>query len=353
MLRPLTLALVALATLVCACSGTPQGDPAKPHHTDAGFRNRYLHAEKPSFWKWQWRRLIEGTPSSPERGYGFPVVKPDVRYLAGNRSAPTLTWFGHDTFLLQLGGQNLLTDPHFSERASPVSFAGPQRHTPSPMAISDLPAIDLVIISHNHYDHLDLETVKRLNAQAGGPPLFMVPLGLKQWFADQGVTHVKELDWWEQIAHKGLMLHLTPVQHWSKRTLWDTNATLWGSWVIEHPALRVFFGGDFGYSQDIADIARRFEGFDLALLPIGAYEPRWFMSLMHINPEEAVKVHQELRVRHSIGMHWGTFRLTDELLDEPPRKLSQALARAGLSDKDFSIMKHGETRALDDLIRRP
>jgi L-ascorbate metabolism protein UlaG (beta-lactamase superfamily) len=207
-----------------------------------------------------------------------------------------------------------------------------------------------VVISHNHYDHLDRDTVRRLNRQAGGPPTFFVPLALKAWFLEQGISNVTELDWWESRVHMGLTLHLAPVQHWSQRTPWDRDRTLWGAWVIEHPQMRLLFGGDFGYSQDIADLGTRFGSFDLAALPIGAYEPRWFMSIMHVNPEEAVRAHRDLNARYSVGMHWGTFRLTDERLDEPPRKLAEALSAAGIPPERFFLMKHGETRGLEFLL---
>lgn len=346
-LKPIGAVVLTLLTFLCTGCDSPQVQSnGKPHHTGLGFRNNYPHPDKPSFWKWQWTRWTQGVPSDPEAGYAFPMHRPDLVFLSANRTEPTLTWIGHATFLLQLGGVNILTDPHFTQRASPVSFAGPRRHTPLPLEIAELPPVDVVVISHNHYDHLDLPTVKALNRQAGNPPLFLVPLGQRAWFASQGITRVTELDWWESIAHQGLNFHLAPVQHWSKRTLWDTNETLWGSWVIEHSRMRVLFGGDFGYSKDLADIAKRFTRFDLALLPIGAYEPRWFMSIMHVNPKEAVQAHRDLKARHSIGMHWGTFRLTDETLDDPPKKLAEALSDAGLSRDDFSVMAHGETRRL-------
>jgi L-ascorbate metabolism protein UlaG (beta-lactamase superfamily) len=169
-------------------------------------------------------------------------------------------------------------------------------------------------------------------------------------FKAQGIENVTELDWWESADHMGLKFTLAPVQHWSSRTPWDRNKTLWGAWVVEHPHLRFFFGGDFGYSPDLADIGKRFGTIDLAALPIGAYEPRWFMSVMHANPDEAVRARQDLHARYAVAMHWGTFRLTDELLDEPPRKLADALAKSGVAPEQFFLMKHGETRKLDFLM---
>ena len=337
------------AMLLGAYDSNPHYIPAKSHHTREGFRNKYPVPERGSFWKWQWNRWTKGVPDNPKDGYAFALMQPDVAFLAGNRSEPTLTWIGHASFLVQVGGVNLLTDPMFSERASPVSFAGPKRYVEPPLDLRSLPHIDAVVISHNHYDHLDLPTVKRLNRQQGGAPRFFVPLGLKQWFGGNGIDNVTELDWWDNAELMGLKLTLTPVQHWSSRTPWDRDRTLWGSWVIEQAQVRLFFGGDFGYSPDLADIGRQFGHFDLAMLPIGCYEPRWFMRAMHVNPEEAVRAQQDLHARYAVAMHWGTFRLTDEVLDEPPRKLGEALKQAGVAPERFFVMRHGETRKLDFL----
>jgi N-acyl-phosphatidylethanolamine-hydrolysing phospholipase D len=340
-------------TLLLACVAAVRSNahynPAKAHHTAAGFRNNYPQPPRQSFWKWQWDRLTRGVADNPEGGYNFPLLKPDVAFLAQNRREPTLTWIGHASFLLQIGGVNVLTDPHLTARASPLSFAGPRRHVQPAFDFDTLPHADVVVISHNHYDHLDLETVSRLNRQIGGPPAFFVPLGLKAWFQAHGIDNVTELDWWDSADCLGLKLTLAPVQHWSSRTPWDRNKTLWGAWVVEHPRLRFFFGGDFGYSPDLADIGKRFGSIDLAALPIGAYEPRWFMRVMHANPEEAVRAQRDLNARYAVAMHWGTFRLTDELLDEPPKKLAEALSKAGVEPERFFLMKHGETRKLNFL----
>jgi N-acyl-phosphatidylethanolamine-hydrolysing phospholipase D len=347
--NPRLMLCAACAVVLGSCHGNPHYSPMKSHHTQDGFRNNYPTLERGSFWKWQWDRWTKGVPEDPKDGYAFASMKPDAAYLAANRSEPTLTWIGHATFLVQVGGVNLLTDPMFSERASPVSFAGPKRHVETPLDLGSLPHIDAVVVSHNHYDHLDLPTVKRLNAQQGGAPRFFVPLGLKQWFHSNGIDNVTELDWWDSAQHMGLILTLAPVQHWSSRTPWDRNRTLWGSWVIEQGHMRLFFGGDFGYSQDLADIGRHFGSIDFAMLPIGCYEPRWFMSVMHVNPEEAVRAQQDLHARYAVGMHWGTFRLTDEVLDEPPRKLAEALKQAGVAPERFFVMRHGQMRKLDFL----
>lgn len=336
--------LVVLMTEASANPVNPYYDPALPHTTPSGFRNNYPHDPPGNFWKWRWERFWAGVPKEPPGGYRPEVVAPDLAWLRANRAETAVTWIGHATLLVQMGGVNILTDPQFSERASPFPFLGPKRRVPPAIALPDLPRIDLVVISHSHYDHLDRASVRALNAQPGGPPLFLVPLGLKAWLADEGITHARELDWWRHHEAGGVTAHLVPVQHWSARTPWDRNRTLWGGWLVDHPRFRFLFSGDAGYSRDFQDIARRFPGIDLAALPIGSYEPRWFMKWAHVNPEEAVRAHLDLGARHSVAMHWGTFSLTDEPIDEPPRRLAEALARADVPSRRFFTLKFGETR---------
>lgn len=314
----------------------------KPHHTAKGFRNNYPHVH---------RGLKEFLSFAGEYSWGrsgrvaFQVVSNDPVWLRRNRSEPTLTWIGHDSFLLQLDGRNILTDPHFSRRASPVQFAGPERWVAPGLALADLPPIDMVFISHSHYDHLDENSVCEI-ARRHPHARFFVPLGLKAWFDAHGIDNTVEQDWWEQRHHDGFTLHAVPVQHFSGRTLLDRNRTLWCGWVIESSTRRVFFAGDSGYSADFEDIGARFPSMDLSLIPIGAYEPRWFMQAMHVNPEDAVKIHQDVRSQLSVAMHWGTFRLTLEPMDEPPRRLQAALTAAGIPPDQFIVMHHGETRQL-------
>jgi N-acyl-phosphatidylethanolamine-hydrolysing phospholipase D len=339
-------AVIVLSLIACAAN--PYFDPTKPHHTPQGFRNRYPHAEKGSFWKWKVEQWRDGSPSVPAAGWAFPVLRPDVTFIKSNRSVDTLTWIGHASFLLQLGGLNILIDPHLTERASPVSFAGPKRITPPALDFADLPHIDIVAVSHNHYDHMDEGTLVRLAAQPGGAPRYFVGLGLKQWFEARGIETAVELDWWDSRAVGGVTLHFVPTQHWSKRTLWDENQSLWGGWIIESSRFRFFHSGDAGYSRDFVDIRRRYEPIDLAALPVGGYAPRWFMQINHMDPDEAVAAHKDVGARFSAGMHWGTFvGLTDEPLDEPPKRLRQALDRERISPEQFFIMQHGETRLLE------
>jgi N-acyl-phosphatidylethanolamine-hydrolysing phospholipase D len=278
----------------------------------------------------------------------FPQAGNDPAALRANRTHPTLTWVGHSTFLLQVGGLNVLTDPHFTRRASPLGWAGPQRLAPLGLALHDLPPIDLIVISHNHYDHLDEGTVRWL-ARHHPQALFAAPLGLRRWLHRRGVQQAIELDWWEGHEAPSFTLTAVPAQHFSGRTPTDRNRTLWCGFVLETARRRIYFAGDTGHSQDFADIGARFAPVDLALIPIGAYEPRWFMRIIHVNPEEAVRIHRELGARQSVAMHWGTFRLTTEPLDEPPRRLEQALREAGIPLERFWVMAHGESRPVDVL----
>ena len=333
--------------LACGSFGFYAAAQSPPHHSPDGFRNNYPHPAKQSFWRWKWEQLREGVPQPPPGGWRFPHVKSDAAALRANTSRPTVTWIGHAAFLVQLAGRNVLLDPHFSERASPIAFAGPRRIVPLPIGIDELPRIDVVLVSHNHYDHLDLESVRRLATAPSGSPLFLVPLGLKAWFEEQGIQRVEELDWWQPREHAGLRFTLAPVQHWSKRTLWDTNRTLWGGWVVEGGGVRLIHTGDLGYSRDALDIGERLGPFDLALIPIGSYAPRWFMKTMHVDVPEAIQVRADLRAARAIGMHWGTFEsLTDEPMDEPPAELARRRAAAGLAPEAFDVMVIGETRPL-------
>ena len=341
---------VLVAVTASACQ-TPAANPAKPHHVPGGFRNNAPHVTHGFLGlpRWRWDQLTKGIPPRPEGGYRFPIARNDPAALRENRSRTTLTWIGHASFLLQVNGVNILTDPQFSERASPFSWIGPRRVTAPGLAPEALPPIEVVVISHNHYDHLDIDTVKFLHRRGapGKGPRFFVPLGLKAWFAKAGITDVVELDWWEKAEYRGLVFHSVPVQHFSARTLFDRNETLWTGWVVATSSWKFFFAGDAGYSRDFQEIARRLGPIDLAALPIGAYEPRWFMGAMHLNPEEAVRAYLELGSRTAVAMHWGTFDLTDEPPDEPPNRLGAALQKAGIPSERFFLMQHGETRTLD------
>ena len=329
---------------------------APSHHREGRFQNNYLDFEPKGLGKFIEWRFEAWRDDLPPPATPTARVEPDLDFIRRNAGAgasmtPAVTWIGHATTLVQVGGLNLLTDPIFSARASPLSFLGPRRAQPPGLSLAELPHIDAVLISHNHYDHLDEASVRALNAQRGGAPLFIVPLGLKAWMADVGVTNVAELDWWQAQSIGDVDVFLTPVQHWSGRSLTDRMETLWGGYAVFAPDFQLYFSGDSGYSKDFADTRERFAGrqqeggFDLALIAIGAYEPRWFMADQHIDPAQAVQAYRDLGAKRALGVHWGTFELSDEALDEPPRALAAALAKAGVATDDFVVLAIGETRS--------
>ena len=345
MFRITYVVLGVVSLILVGCAFSAADDPDKLHHAGDGFRNLHHDYEAPgfgTFLRWKWNQLWN--PVTGPEHYDFPLAPNTPAALQTNTTRPTLTWIGHATVLLQLAGRNILTDPHFTPRASPVSWAGPKRAVPPGLALDELPHIDVVVISHDHYDSLDAQSVRRLATREGGEgTLFLVPLGLKRWFAKQGIDNVVELDWWEHHVIHDLRITAVPVQHWSKRSLFGRNRTLWAGWTVSAPGFRFLFAGDSGYSPDFAEIGRRLGPFDLAAIPIGAYEPRWMMRPHHVNPEEAVQLHLDVRSRRSVAIHWGTFVLTDEPLDEPPKRLRDALHTRGVSEDEFLILRHGET----------
>src|ERR1700722_12135395 len=329
--------------------------PRKSHHTATGFRNNYIDSVTKSLGdvlRWQWRRIRDHLPPKPT--LPTPQVTADLDFIrrnavAGAAMQPAVTWIGHATMLVQASGLNVLTDPVFSARVSPVQFAGPSRAQPPGIELRDLPQIDVVVISHNHYDHLDRTSVATLANQAGGAPLFLVPLGLKSWLEQLGITRAIELDWWDSHALEGaaghpVNFHFTPAQHWSGRSLSDRNRTLWGGWAVLGADLHWFFSGDTGYSKDFTDTRERFAarqtlgqggGFDIALIAVGACLPRWFMKDQHVDLEEAVQIHLDLGAKRSVGVHWGTFALADDPLDQPLHELAGVRDTKGVAEEAF------------------
>jgi N-acyl-phosphatidylethanolamine-hydrolysing phospholipase D len=324
------------------------------------FRNNYIDSVTRSLGevlRWQWQRLRAGLPPKPT--LATPCQPADIEFLHRNSRASDMvasaTWIGHATVLMQAGGLNVLTDPIFSKRASPVSFAGPARFYPPALALGELPRIDVVVISHNHYDHLDRLSIIALSQQRGGSPLFLTPLGLKAWLAALGITNAVELNWGQHHVHAGVEFHCTPAQHWSGRSLSDRNKTLWCAWAVLSHDLHWFFTGDTGYSRDFADTRARFAarqspecggGFDLALVAIGACLPRWFMQPQHVDIPEALQLHLDLGAKRSLGIHWGTFSLADEPLDQPLHELDAARRAKGIDAEAFFIAPIGATRCI-------
>ena len=342
MTRAAALLLLALAAGGCAGVGGPFSG-APPHHRERGFANT-SPAYAPGA---MWGRLrffaarVLSTTFAP-RTADLPHVPSDLAAIRGNPGADTVTWVGHSTLLIQLDGVNILTDPHWGERASPVTFAGPKRVTPPGLAFDDLPPIHVVLISHDHYDHLDVGTVQRL--AAAHRPRFLVPLGLKAWFADLGITEVEELDWWQERRVRGLTLTCVPAQHFSGRTPWERNQRLWSGWAVAGRSKRLYFAGDTAYYEGLREIGARLGPFDLAAVPIGAYLPPEIMKPSHLSPEEALQALGDVRGRRFVPIHWGTFDLADEPLAEPPRRLEAEAARLGLGPDRVWILRHGETR---------
>jgi L-ascorbate metabolism protein UlaG (beta-lactamase superfamily) len=279
----------------------------------------------------KWRMTSKATPW-PEH----VEVASQVLPAAPTGDGVIATWVGQSTFLIRGRSATVLTDPVWSETAGPTSWLGPRRVARPAIDFDALPRVDLVLLSHDHYDHCDLVTLRRLALR--DKPLIVAPLGYRTLLSGAGFGRIVERDWWqENVPAPGLGVTLVPSRHWTRRTPFDTNRRLWGGYMLRIGGRSVYFTGDSGYQDGLfAEIGRRCGPPDLALIPIGAYEPRWFMASAHMNPAEAVRVHVEVGARKSIAMHWGTFQLTDEGWDAPIRALNEALAGAGLGPADFA-----------------
>jgi N-acyl-phosphatidylethanolamine-hydrolysing phospholipase D len=324
------------------------------HRPGGGFRNPWPSAQMHGFLDFLKWSLIERrrNPRRPDPDPGvFTRVAP--AYIVP-RSAPdlfTITWIGHTSFLIQIAGLNVLTDPIWSERASPVQFAGPRRWVPAAVDFDRLPPIDAVILSHDHYDHLDSSTVSRL-AERYPATRWYAPLGVKDFLHRCGAQEVIECDWWDERALGELHLTCLPAQHFSGRTLGKRNTTLWCGWSLRTAGRSLFFAGDTALHPEFGSIATRCGPFDVAILPIGAYEPRWFMGSVHMNPEDCIKAVDQLEAgQHGTRLvmaaaHWGTFKLTDEPMDDPPTRMREGWRAARRDGKDLWIMRHGETRVM-------
>jgi L-ascorbate metabolism protein UlaG (beta-lactamase superfamily) len=288
----------------------------------------------------EWRMSKDASPK-----HEAIVVSSEWRSLNA-QSSHYAVWIGHATYLINTGDVTVLTDPIFSERASPVGWVGPQRLIPPSIPLEQLPSIDVVVISHNHYDHLDLPSLKAL--QLNNPDLMiLVPQGDKGLLESEGLVNVSQFRWWENIQVNQTKLTFTPVQHWSGRGLTGRNSSLWGGWFLNSPSLSIYHAGDTGYSKDFVVTQERLGAPDVAFIPIGAYKPRWFMENQHVDPAQAVQVAIDLQASRSFGMHWGTFVLTDEAIKEPPKLLAQALKNRSLTSDFFIAPIPGAILKLD------
>ncbi len=337
------VALTLSVGLLGGCVTTPPKPKAgaPPHHLEVGFRNPNPQYSSPNRSSFFWTRRLLAASVLPDPVVDLPRLDNDGTYLRANGTESTVTWVGHSTLLVQLEGVNLLTDPQWSRRASPVSFFGPKRFTEPGLRFDDLPHIDLVVISHDHYDHLDAATVTRL-AEVHRPTFF-VPLGLKGWFEELGITHVQEMDWWESRSFKHFTVTAVPAQHFSGRTPWTRNLTLWAGWVITGRTRRLYFAGDTGYYEGLKEIGRRLGPFDLAAIPIAPNLPGAMMRAHHTSPEEALQLFLDVGGKRFIPIHWGTFFLT-EPEDEPIRRVEAEARRLDLDPRRLLLLKHGETR---------
>jgi N-acyl-phosphatidylethanolamine-hydrolysing phospholipase D len=331
----------------------PDVNPTSHHRPGGGYQNPWPNTEPAGFrdflrWRFKERRSHQLAPNPPRDS--LPRRQPSIVAPRADRGHRSVTWVGHSTALLQLGPINVLTDPVWSERASPLQWLGPRRLMSPAIDLDALPPLDVVLLSHNHYDHLDAGTVRRIARQFPETP-WLCPMGLGRLLRTLGVRHDVERDWWQPFTMPNVSATCAPAQHFSSRRISDRNDTLWCGWVIEADGVRVFFAGDTALHPEFGRIGARLGPFDLIMLPIGAYEPRWFMRRVHMNPEDAIAAYRAIVDGTSLAppcfvMHWGTFRLTDEPVEEPPLRFAQGWREAGLPQGANWTLAHGETRRL-------
>ncbi|MFW2372157.1 MAG: MBL fold metallo-hydrolase [Gammaproteobacteria bacterium] len=329
------LTFVTLLVALAGCASTYVDQRSRsPHYKDGKFTNG-VELDK-TWWGFIAMRIsteYSEWPDWVESSYGSAAVNK----VSGNKIRTTL--INHATVLIQTNDLNILTDPVYSDRTSPLSFLGPKRVRNPGLKFDDLPKIDVVIISHDHYDHLDLATIERLVAR-DNPKIY---LGLGVGERLESMENVKELDWWESAeVETDFSLTFVPVQHFSGRTPFDRYSTLWGGFMLEIGKRKIYFGGDSGYAEHYQKTYEKFGIIDLAFLPIGAYAPQDFMGYAHMNPEEAIKAHQDLHAEKSIGIHYGTFQLTQEAINEPVEWLIRERKKAGIAENSFVLLEHGQ-----------
>jgi N-acyl-phosphatidylethanolamine-hydrolysing phospholipase D len=315
------------------------------HHTFKRFRNPWPGFERRTIGevlRWVFIDRRKGQKVKHRGFFDLEQAGNDGSFLRSNATEFTVTWAGHSTVLIQLGGLNILTDPIWSKHPSPLSFLGPRRYMNHGIAFDDLPPIHVVLISHDHYDHFDRSTIRRF----GKSTLFIVPLGFGRRLRRMGIGNCVELDWWQEYIHHGVRFVCTPAQHYSSRRIADKNRTLWCSWVFQHQDGSVFFAGDTGYFPGFREIGEKYGPFDLVCLPIGAYLPRRMMGHIHMNPPEAIAAYHDLGGQIFLAIHWGTFNLGDDAPDLAPRELCREIERLGLDHELFWPLKHGETRLI-------
>jgi L-ascorbate metabolism protein UlaG (beta-lactamase superfamily) len=319
----------------------PWYKPDYSHHSPDGFHNVEPEEQKAGdVRRWRRERKASGAPKPPKEGYDAFLARwwQPARL---DEQGDGVWWLGHATLLLRINDRYILTDPIFSQRASPLRFLGPRRYTPPALAPGRLPPVSAVVISHNHYDHLDAASIRFIHRHFPAVH-FYVPLGLGRWFRRCGITNVTELDWWQSRRDDEFAFHAVPARHWSMRTLWDRNRSLWCGWVIESVRLRFWFIGDSADSDLLRQIPRRLGPLDGAAIPTGAFEPRWFMANHHMGPVEAVALWRDIGRPPSIPVHWGAFELADEALDRPPQLVNEAMSEEEVASALFCPRRIGE-----------
>lgn len=337
--------IISILLLQITPMTSAQDKQTPAHHTDDGFRNpwpTYSEHGFSDFVKWKRERSKSGKSQHPD-SLKFEFVPNDGSFLRDNSDRFTVTWISHSTILFQIGGLNILTDPMWSDRASPVQWFGPQRYTPPALKIDDLPPIDVVVISHDHFDHLDKSTIKQL----GNRPHYFVPLRIGNILNKWGIDNWTELDWWESAEYREAEFSCVPSQHFSARSPFGSNRTLWCGWVIKSPQADVCFIGDSGWFPGFKEIGDKYGPFDLAALPIGAYLPKWFMSPVHVDPSQALDACFDLRADRMIAHHWGTFGLADDSPGLAPKMFREEVSRRKLDPAKFFLLRHGETQIIE------
>lgn len=318
--------------------------PVSDHFNGSKFENLSGAAAKSPWEAFKWSLNRDPGPWTELTGDDVTFAeKPAARVM----DSLAITYVNHATFLIQTGGLNILIDPVWSDRVSPLSFAGPKRMRPPGLKFDDLPEIDLVILSHNHYDHLDIETLKKLNSLYA--PNFIVPLGVDLYLNQEGISNTTALDWWDdESVSESVNVTSVPAQHFSSRGLFDRNKTLWAGYVLETGSGNVYFAGDTGYGDFFTDIREKFGSIKVGLIPIGAYKPEWFMGPIHVNPAEAIQVHKDLNAEISFGMHFGTFPLADDGMEEPVNDFSEAIQKPENKGANFKLLTEGDTFVIQD-----
>jgi N-acyl-phosphatidylethanolamine-hydrolysing phospholipase D len=325
----------------------------RSHHTTRGFRNPWPGSEPqglPNLLRWFAERHTTSRPPPDPHPSIFQLAEPRLGQVqrAGDLA---VTWMGHSTALLEFEGCTAITDPMLGEYASPVPAGRLRRWVPAPLPVEALPRLDLVLLSHNHYDHLDAPTVREL-ARLQPDTEWCVPLGVGQRLRRLGARRIREFDWWDEQRVGVATVAATPAQHFSARGIHDRNCTLWCGFSIRVGSRAVYFAGDTAFHPEFGSIGQRLGPFDMQLLPVGAYEPRWFMRVVHMNPDEAVQAFAAVEEGGAGGagvlvpIHWGTFKLTDEPMDEPPRRTREVWRRAGRDEDRLWLLTHGETRVM-------